>query len=114
MDFIKTHNVPVFVWSAAPYNASDLIDLVLSSLSPNVYISIDLDVLDPSIMSAVGTPEPGGMSWNDLNMLLQRVGENRRIVGFDLVELSPQEGPEACAYTAAKLAYKLMGYAIPS
>ena len=112
MDFIKTHNVPVFAWTAAPYSAADLIDLVLTNLSSNVYISVDLDVLDPSIMSAVGTPEPGGMFWNDLTILLRRVCESRHIVGFDIVELSPQEGPEACAYTAAKLAYKLMGYAI--
>lgn len=114
MGFIKTHSVPVFAWTSAPYNASDLMELVLTSLSPNVYISVDLDVLDPSIMSAVGTPEPGGMSWLDLTMLLRRVGEARRIVGFDIVELSPPEGPDACAYTAAKLAYKMMGYALSS
>ena len=74
-------------------------------------MSVDLDVLDPSIMAAVGTPEPGGMSWDQVTGLLRAVTEERKIVGFDVTELSPQEGPEACAFTAAKLAYKLIGYA---
>ena len=84
---------------------------MLDSLSTSVYVSIDLDVLDPSAMSAVGTPEPGGMSWAELMGLLRGVAERRQIVGFDVTELSPAEGPESCAFTAAKTAYKLMGYA---
>ena len=92
-------------------DASALADAVLERLSPNVYVSIDLDALDPSIMSAVGTPEPGGMSWWDVLALLRAVSSRRRIVGFDIVELSPEEGPVACSSTAARLAYKLMGYA---
>ena len=87
------------------------IDAIMAQLSPNVYISIDLDALDPSIMSAVGTPEPGGMGWWDAIGLLRAVSQRRRIVGFDIVELSPEEGPVACSSTAARLAYKLMGYA---
>ena len=84
---------------------------VVSTLSPQVYISIDLDVLDPSIMSAVGTPEPGGLSWQQVLDLLRAVSDNKQIVGFDLVELCPREGPSSCAFLAAKLAYKLVGYA---
>ena len=87
-------------------------DAVLACLGPVVYVSIDLDVLDPSLMAAVGTPEPGGMGWYQTLRLLRRVGEQRRILGFDVVELAPREGPAACAYTAAKLAYKVMGYAM--
>ena len=87
------------------------IDAIMARLSPNVYISIDLDALDPSIMPAVGTPEPGGMGWWDVLGLLRAVSQRRRIVGFDIVELSPEEGPVACSSTAARLAYKLMGYA---
>ena len=83
----------------------------MSALSPHVYISVDLDVLDPSVMAAVGTPEPGGMSWSELTELLRAVAREREVVGFDLTELSPGEGPEAAAYTAAKLGYKLIGYA---
>ena len=83
---------------------------IIDSLSENVYITIDLDVLDPSIMAAVGTPEPGGMGWSDILGLLRAVAEKRKIVGFDLVELCPAQGPSSCSFLAAKLAYKLIGY----
>jgi len=71
---------------------------------------LDLDVFDPSLMAAVGTPEPGGLSWVQVVSLLRRVGESRRIVGFDVCELSPGEGPTACSYTAARLVAKLAAY----
>ena len=67
-------------------------DGILSSLSDEVYITIDLDVLDPSIMSAVGTPEPGGLGWYEVLGLLREVASRKRVLGFDLVELSPREG----------------------
>jgi agmatinase len=86
------------------------IDGIVSALSTDVYVTIDLDVLDPSIMPAVGTPQPGGISWHEILKLLRRVAETRRIVGCDLVELCPAEGPPSCAFLAAKLAYKLIGY----
>ena len=89
-------------------------DAVCRQLSANVYLSIDLDVMDPSIMPAVGTPEPGGMSWWDTVRLIRAVSRNSSIVGFDLVELSPEEGPVACSSTAARLAYKVMGYILTS
>ena len=85
-------------------------EAIVSALSPDVYITIDLDVLDPSIMSAVGTPQPGGMSWHELLRVLRRVAEQKHIVGCDLVELCPGEGPSSCAFLAAKLAYKLIGF----
>lgn len=90
----------------------DLMESVCQMLSSNVYVSIDLDVMDPSIMSAVGTPEPGGMGWWDVLRLIRAVSRKSRIVGFDIVELSPEEGPVACSSTAARLAYKVMGYAL--
>ena len=86
------------------------VDGIVSALSTDVYVTIDLDVLDPSIMSAVGTPQPGGISWYEILKILRRVAETRRIVGCDLVELCPAEGPPSCAFLAAKLAYKLIGY----
>jgi len=88
----------------------DSIGQIIASLSNEVYITIDLDVLDPSIMSAVGTPEPGGLGWYELLGLLREVAQRKRIVGFDLMEFCPSEGPLACAFLAAKLAYKLIGY----
>ena len=86
-------------------------DELLSNLSEHIYISVDLDVLDPSIMAAVGTPEPGGMLWWQIIELLEVVSRNRKIVGFDITELNPTEGPDACAYLAAKLAYKIIAFA---
>jgi agmatinase len=87
-------------------------DAVVSALTDDVYISIDLDVFDPSIMSAVGTPEPGGMGWHEVVGLLTKVAEGKRIVGFDIVELAPREGPATCAFLAARLAYRLIGLAV--
>ena len=108
--FISANDVPVFTWP--PFGDIErLAANVIERLSAKVYVSIDLDVLDPSIMSAVGTPEPDGMTWVDVTRLLRLVSERKQIVGFDMVELSPNEGPEACAFTAAKLLYKLIGYA---
>ena len=102
-------NVTMHFWT--PLDAPYLAQSVNDRLSRNIYISIDLDALDPSVMSAVGTPEPGGMGWWDVIELLRSVTRLRRVVGFDVVELSPEEGPVACSSTAARLAYKLMGYA---
>jgi agmatinase len=93
----------------APVDQASLGEIV-SSLSDEVYITIDLDVLDPSIMSAVSTPEPGGMGWYEILRLLRRVAEEKRVVGFDVMELCPKEGPVSCAFLAAKLAYKLIGF----
>ncbi|MEE8471267.1 MAG: agmatinase [Dehalococcoidia bacterium] len=107
--FLEQHQIEPFY--AEALTEPDCADLVVSRLSPQVYISIDLDVLDPSIMSAVGTPEPGGISWQQILELLKATAGNRQIVGFDVVELCPREGPTSCAFLAAKLAYKLMGYA---
>ncbi len=98
-----------FFWP--PRDENSLISEVVDRLSGSVYVSVDLDVFDPSLMPAVGTPEPGGMDWRQVTELLRAVANSRRIVGFDVCELAPQEGPRACSYTAAKLVYKLVAYA---
>ena len=79
-------------------------------LSKDVYITIDLDVLDPSLMPSVGTPEPGGIGWYEFLDLLKMIAREKRIVGFDVVELSPKEGLTAPDFLAAKLVYRLLGY----
>ena len=108
-DFIRDNNVPVWYWNSNPDLSSA--ESVLDSLSDTVYVSVDLDVLDPALMPAVGTPEPGGLAWHQLVSLLAKVAKSRRIVGFDVCELAPADGPPACSYTAAKLVYKLVAYA---
>ncbi len=85
---------------------------LLGYLSESVYVTIDLDGLDPSQMAAVGTPEPGGLTWDEVVALLGVVAKERRIVGFDVTELAPDLGPKACAQLAAKLTYRLIGLAL--
>jgi len=83
---------------------------VTNVLSENVYITIDLDAFDPSIMPSTGTPEPGGLLWNETLDLLKMVFRNANVVGFDIVELAPKEGIHAPDFMAAKLYYKLLSY----
>ena len=86
-------------------------DEIIAGLPPTIYITVDLDVFDPSLMEAVGTPEPGGLDWWEVTGLLRRACAARRVVGADVVELAPAEGPESCAFAAAKLTYALIGHA---
>lgn len=88
----------------------DWIDRVVDSLSETVYITIDVDGLDPAIMPATGTPEPGGLSWYELLAVLRRVVDTRRVVGCDIVELSPMPGLVAPNFLCAKLIYKILSY----
>lgn len=85
---------------------------VINKLSENVYLSVDLDYFDPSIMPSVGTPEPGGLLWNQTLDFLKKVAEKKNIVGFDCVELSPIPGLVAPDFLAAKLIYKIIGYMV--
>jgi agmatinase len=83
---------------------------ISEALTDYVYITICLDGFDPSIMPAVGTPEPGGLGWYDVLRIIRRVSETRHIVGFDVVELFPIPGNIAPDFLAAKLVYKVLGY----
>ena len=77
-----------------------------------VYVTIDLDAFDSTAMPATGTPEPGGMSWYDVIDFLRLISKERRVVGFDVVELAPAKNLHACDFLAAKLTYKCMGYCL--
>lgn len=83
---------------------------IVSRLGEKVYITIDLDVFDPSIMPSTGTPEPGGLLWNETLDLLKMVFRECEVIGFDIVELAPMEGLSAPDFMAAKLYYKLLSY----
>jgi agmatinase len=85
-------------------------ETVCKDLSGDVFITIDLDVFDPSIMPATGTPEPGGLYWKDILHLLKLVSASCNIRGFDVVELAPLPGVVAPDFMAAKLIYRTMGY----
>ena len=88
----------------------DWIDRVVESLGDPVYVTIDCDGFDPAIMPAVGTPEPGGLSWYEGLTLLRKVFATRRVVACDLVELSPIPGLVAPNFLCARLIYKVLTY----
>jgi agmatinase len=86
------------------------VDAVADKLAEQVYITVDLDVFDPSIMPSTGTPEPGGLLWYDVLGLLDAVCRRRTVVGFDVVELCPVETNWAPDFLAAKLIYRILSY----
>ena len=90
------------------------IEQVLARLHDEVYVTFDVDCLDPSLVPGTGTPEPGGLGWYDAMALLTAVAAERRIVGADVVELSPLLDDHVSPVVAAKLAYKLIGLAVPT
>lgn len=89
------------------------LETVTDQLSGDVYVSIDLDVLDPAYMPATGTPEPGGLSWRHVIKLLQAVSKKCKVRAFDVVELSPLPGIVAPDFLATKMVYRIMGYLSP-
>ncbi len=109
-EFIEKEKIPVY-WAhkILTQNDDSWMDEAVSKLSDTVYVTIDLDALDPSIMPSVGTPVPGGFQWFTLLKLLRKLAESKKVVGFDLMELMPIPGQHAPDFTAAKLAYKLIG-----
>ena len=88
----------------------DWCERVCKNLKGDVFVTIDLDVFDPSIMPSTGTPEPGGLYWKDVLRLLKRVAESCTIRGFDVVELAPIPGNIGHDFMTAKLIYRFMGY----
>ncbi len=111
-DFIKSNKIKTFY-------ASDIRNAesqkkwqneVVKNLSENVYITFDIDGFDPSIVPATGTPEPGGLLWDETLDLIKLVGEKKNIVGFDLVELAPSKFHISSNFVAAKLVYKILNY----
>lgn len=83
-------------------------DRVIDKLADNVYITIDLDAFDPGLIPATGTPEPGGMSWYEVNRLVDKVTKERNVVAFDVVELIGNVGSHASEFAAAKLVYRVL------
>jgi agmatinase len=95
-----------------PQAESGWVERVLGHLSEDVYVTIDLDGFDPSVLPATGTPEPGGLDWYQVTGLLESVSAACRIVAFDVVELVPTPGHWASELLAAKLVYRLIGLAL--
>jgi agmatinase len=108
-EWVKSCGKKLF-YAAEVLGSPTIATAISEALTDDVYITICLDGLDPSIMPAVGTPEPGGLGWYDVLRIVRRVAETRHIVGFDVVELFPIPGNFAPDFLAAKLVYKVLGY----
>ncbi len=108
-NFIDNNNIPVF-YAKDIADKGEWIKAIIDSLKDNVYISLDVDALDPSFMPATGTPEPGGLSYSDVVSLLSEIAKSKNILGFDIVELAPIKHLHFAEYTAAKIVYKLLAF----
>lgn len=114
-DLIREQGIPIF--SAVDIKrgrfgatVDEWASSIVDSLKENVYLTFDCDFLDPSVMPALGTPEPGGFDWYETITFLRTISEKRRIIGFDVNELAPIPGISFPQFTIAKLIYKLIGY----
>lgn len=103
-DFAKQNNLSIFYMD----NINN--EEILNSLSENVYITLDVDAFDPSVIPSVGTPEPGGFTWNEMLELLKPIFEKKNVIGFDIVELAPIKCLHAADFTVAKLIYKMIDF----
>jgi len=88
----------------------DWMQRAIDQMTDKVYLTIDLDALDPAIMPATGTPEPGGLQWYETLQFLKMVFQQKEVVAFDIVELAPIENLKHPQFLVAKLYYKLLSY----
>ena len=107
--FIEENGIECFRMHSLRERENHL-DTVIDALDFHVYLSIDLDVFAPCVLPGTGAPEPGGLCWYWVTDLIEEVARYRRIVGFDVVELSPIPGNPVSEFSAAKLIYKTLGY----
>ncbi|ERT09144.1 agmatinase [Lyngbya aestuarii BL J] len=109
-NLIKEKQLPIF-WARDIATQPDWIEKAIAAIpTKRVFLTIDLDGIDPSSMPGVGTPEPGGLSWYGLLGFLQRLFTTHTVIGCDVMELAPVADCVVSEFTAAKLTYKLIGY----
>ena len=107
----KSDGIRVFYAHEMRKNPKWIVDFVDSIQTENVYLTVDVDGLDPSVIPSVGTPQPGGLLWDETLELIRSISEKHHIVGADVTELCP--GPAKWAdYAAAALCYKIIGYSL--
>jgi agmatinase len=107
---IRDRQIPVF-WARETAANRDWIDRAIAAISTDkVFLTIDLDGIEPTLIPGVGTPQPGGIGWYDLLEFLRRVFVNHTVIGCDIMELAPITDSVVSEFTAATLAYKLIGY----
>lgn len=110
-EYIKENKIKdIFFMPSDPQEFDQQIPAIVAALKENVYLTLDIDAIDPSEMPSTGTPEPGGLRWAQVLKLLKIVAKKKKIVGMDVVELAPIPGNSAPDFLAAKLTYKILGY----
>ncbi|NSW88325.1 agmatinase [bacterium] len=109
MSFIKKNNSRVHIFFAKDKKEWDLKRIEKLVRNKNVYITFDVDAFDPSLVPATGTPEPGGLYWDETINLLKIITSSSNIIGSDINELAPIQNHNASNFIVAKLAYKLIG-----
>jgi agmatinase len=97
-------------WAKDIVGRSDWWDAAVDGLTDNVYLTVDIDGLDPSLVAQTGTPEPGGLGWYETIGLIRTLARRKRVVGMDLTEYSYVEGQDASAFLCAKLIYKTLAF----
>jgi agmatinase len=97
-------------WAHTIMDNDNWMDEAIEQLTDNVYLTIDLDGFDPSILPSTGTPEPGGMHWYQTLRFLRKVIQKKNLVGFDIVELCPNPNEKSSDFLATKLLYKILSY----
>ena len=109
-ELIKAQEIPV-IWAREMAFDSDWIEKAINQIKTSkVFITIDVDGIDPSLIPGVGTPEPGGMGWHETLRFLRRVFETHEVIGCDVMELAPVVDSVVSEFSTAKLIYKLIGY----
>lgn len=109
-ELIQARQIPV-IWAKDIYQQADWIERALAQIkTPKVFLTIDVDGLDPGLMPGVGTPEPGGLGWYETLHFLRRLFESHDVIGCDVMELAPLGDSVVSEFTTAKLVYKLIGY----
>ncbi len=106
---VKKQNISLCTmdqWRSARFD----LDAALAGLPPKVFITLDVDVFDWSVIASTGTPEPGGMLWHDMLHLLRTIFAAKEVIGFDVVELSYHEHDANSPFAVAKLIYKMIGF----
>ena len=108
---LRKNSNNIHTWYAHQlWNDDSWIDECIDKLGDQVYLTIDADGFDPSVCPAVGTAEPGGLSWMQGCKLFRRLTERKQVVGFDIVEIAPRETDIITEFSMAKLCYKIIGY----
>lgn len=113
-NYLKKNNNRIKIFWAKEINRWNMYDLKKIIKNKNIYLTFDLDGFDSSLMPATGTPEPGGLFWNDAIKVLKIIFENSTVVGADVNELAPKKNLHACDFLAAKLVYKILSYKFAS